>query len=124
MTPVATPETLNTGPEVVIPIILVAVCVVVIAILLRRVLLAVVDELADLVRTYGPVAAGRALDRRPGLAPTPWFCSGCSSWNGLSARRCYHCGGRREDCEAPVPDADTPPGASAGLANRTRNRTG
>jgi small-conductance mechanosensitive channel len=89
----------------------------------RRVLMAAADELADLWRTYGPVALTRALDRRRGLPETPWFCAGCASRNGLAARRCYRCGGRREECEAPVPDADTPAGAGAGLSQRNR-RTG
>ena len=73
--------------------------------------------------TYGPVALTRALDRRRGLPQTPWFCVRCASRNGLAARRCYRCGGEREEFEAPVPDADSPAGASAGLSHRTR-RTG
>ena len=42
---------------------------------------------------------------------------------GIATRRCYRCAGRREECEAPVPDADVPAGAGAGLNQRTR-RTG
>jgi hypothetical protein len=123
MTPIATPDQLNTGPEVVIPIMLVAIVIVIIAAFFRRFLMASADVLAELWRTYGPVAATRALDRRPGLPETPWFCTVCASRNGLAARRCYRCDGRREECEAPVPDADTPAGAGAGLSQRTR-RTG
>jgi hypothetical protein len=123
MTPIATPDELNFGPEVVIPIVLVTLLIVFIAVVFRRVLMAAADELADLWRTYGPVALTRALDRRRGLPETPWFCAGCASRNGLAARRCYRCGGRREECEAPVPDADTPAGAGAGLSQRNR-RTG
>lgn len=124
MTPVATPDELNTGPEVVIPIILVAVLLVLLAIPVGRFLVAAADQLVELWRTYGPVAASKALDRRPGLAQTPWFCIRCASRNGLAARVCYKCGGRREDFEAPVPDAEAPAGPSAGLNARTRNRTG
>lgn len=119
MTPMTGSE-VNTGPDVVVPIMAVAVVAVVLAALFRRSLLGVVDELADLWRTYGPVAARRVLDRRPGLAPTPWFCDRCSSSNTIGARRCYRCGARREDAEAAFPDADTPAGPSAGLTQRTR----
>ena len=124
MTPVATPTELNTGPEVVIPIVLAAIALVLLAIPLQRLLVAVADELAHLYRTYGPVAANKALDRRPNLPQSPWFCLRCSSRNGLAARVCYRCGGSREACELPVPDAEAPAGPSAGLAVRTRNRTG
>jgi hypothetical protein len=120
VTPIATPDQLNTGPDVVIPIVLVAIVLVVLAAIFRRFLMAAVDELADLWRSYGPIAAARALDRRPGLPETPWFCARCASRNGLAARRCYRCDGPREECEAPVPDADTPAGAGAGLTQRTR----
>jgi hypothetical protein len=123
MTPIATADELNTGPEVVIPIVLVTIVIVILAALFRRFLMATADELADLWRTYGPVAIARALDRRRGLPETPWFCATCASRNGLAARRCYRCGGRRDDVEAPVPDADSPAGAGAGLSQRTR-RTG
>ena len=123
MTPIATPDELNTGPEVVIPIVLVTIVIVVIAVVLRRVFIGAADEFADLWRTYGPVAVTRALDRRRGLPESPWFCASCASRNGLAARRCYRCDGRRGECEAPVPDADIPAGAGAGLNQRTR-RTG
>lgn len=120
MTPIATPDQLNFGPEVVVPIVLVAIVVGVLGVSFRRFLVAVVDEFADLWRMYGPVAVARALDRRRGLPETPWFCATCASRNSLAARRCYRCDGRREECEAPVPDADSPAGASAGLNQRTR----
>jgi hypothetical protein len=123
MTPIATGDELNFGPEVVIPVVLVAIIVGVLGVSIRRLLLAGFDELADLWRTYGPVALTRVLDRRRGLPQTPWFCVRCASRNGLAARRCYRCGGEREEFEAPVPDADTPAGAGAGLSHRTR-RTG
>jgi hypothetical protein len=122
MTPISTPAEMNTGIDVVLPIMLVTVIVVVVAVGLRGALMAAADEIADLWRTYGPVASRRALDHRPGLAPTPWFCARCSSANGVSATTCYRCGGRREACEAPVPDADAPAGPSAGLAQRNRSR--
>jgi hypothetical protein len=76
----------------------------------------------DLWRTYGPVAARRALDHRPGLAAVPWICSRCRSYNGVAARRCYKCDARREDAEAAFDDADTPAGPSAGLTQRTRTK--
>ncbi len=120
MTPIATPEGLNIASEVVIPIVLVAIVVVLIAVVFRRVLMGTVDELADLWRVYGPVALARALAHRRGLPETPWFCATCASYNGLATRRCYHCGGRREECEALVPDADIPAGPGAGLNQRTR----
>lgn len=123
MTPIATPDQLDLRLDVVLPIVLVAAIVVVVAVGLRSVLMAAADELAELWRTYGPVAITGALAHRRGLPETPWYCAGCSSYNGLAARRCYRCGGAREECEAPVPDADTPAGAGAGLDQRTR-RTG
>lgn len=124
MTPMATSDQLNTGPEVVIPIVIAAIVLVILAIPIGRFLIAVVDELAHLYRTYGPVAAGKALDRRPNLPQTPWFCTRCASRNGLAATVCYRCGGGREAFELAVPNAEEPAGASAGLATRTRNRTG
>lgn len=124
MTPMSTTDGINAGPEVVIPIVVAAVLLVLLAIPLRGFLVAAVDELAELYRTYGHVALNKALDRRPGLPRTPWFCIQCSSHNTVAARACYRCGGRREACEAPVPDAEAPAGASAGLTTRTRNRTG
>jgi hypothetical protein len=124
VTPIATPDQLNAGPEVVIPIVLVALALVLLAVPIGRLLVAVVDELAHLYRTYAPVAAGKALDRRPNLPQTPWFCTRCASRNGLAAKVCYKCGGGREAYELSVPDAEAPAGASGGLATRTRNRTG
>lgn len=123
MTPVATPDQLNLGLEAVVPIALAVIVIVFLAAILRRVLMGTADEFADLWRTYGPVALTKALDRRHGLPATPWFCASCASRNGIAARRCYRCGGRREECEAIVPDADVPAGAGAGLNQRTR-RTG
>lgn len=120
MTPIATPDGLNTGPETVIPIVLVVVLIVLLAIPLRRVLMAAADGLADLWRIYGPVATTKALDHRPHLASTPWFCIRCASHNGVAATRCYKCDGTRAEFEAPVPDADTPAGAGAGLNQRIR----
>jgi hypothetical protein len=124
MTPVATPSELNTSPEVVLPIVLVAVLLVLLAIPIGRALIAAVDQVVELSRTYGPVAAGKALDKRPGLAQTPWFCLRCTSRNGVAARVCYKCGGSREEFELLVPDAEAPAGPSAGLATRSVNRTG
>ena len=124
MTPMATPEEINSGPEVVIPIVLAVMALVLLAIPLQRLLVAIVDELTNLYRTYGPVAAGKALDKRPNLAQTPWFCTRCASRNGLAAKVCYKCGGGRAAFELVVPNAEAPAGASGGLTTRTRNRTG
>ena len=66
-----------------------------------------------------PVPTGRSIARgcrTPGSVPA-------APPQRLAARRCYRCAGRREECEAPVPDADVPAGAGAGLNQRTR-RTG
>jgi len=96
---------------------------VILAILFRGALVGVLDELVELWRTYAPVATRRALDHRPGLQPTPWFCDRCRSMNGLAAKRCYRCGARREEAEAPVPEgAEEPAGPSAGLTQRTREK--
>jgi hypothetical protein len=123
VTPMTTPTEINASPDVVIPLVIVALVVGILGTLLRRSILAVVDELADLVRTYGPVASRRALDRRPGLPATPWFCDRCHSENGLAASRCYRCGARRDKAEAAVPaGAETPAGPSAGLTQRTRQK--
>jgi hypothetical protein len=124
MTPMSTPTEMNTGLDVVIPIVLVAIVLVLLAIPVQRFLVAVADELVELYRTYGHVAANKALDRRHGLPQSPWFCARCSSRNGLAAKVCYKCAGRREDCELQVADAEVPAGPSAGLNVRTRNRTG
>jgi hypothetical protein len=123
MSPMTGSEGVNFAPEVVIPIVLFAVLVIVLAAVFRSALMGTVDELADLWRTYGPVAARRTLDHRPGLAPSPWFCDRCHSQNGLAASRCYRCGAKREEAEAPVPgDAEAPTGPSAGRNQRTRRR--
>jgi hypothetical protein len=111
------------APDVVVPIVLIAFAVVLIAAVFRGALVAAIDELVDLVRTYGPVAGRRALDHRPGLAATPWFCDRCRSYNGLAAKHCYACGARREEAEAPVPTGvDTPAGPSAGRTQRDRQK--
>jgi hypothetical protein len=123
MTPMTGSEGVNAAPEVVIPIVLFAMFVIVLAAVFRRALMGTVDELVHLLRTYGPVATRRTLDHRPGLAASPWFCDRCQSRNGLAAKRCYHCGATREEAEAPVPgDAEEPAGPSAGLTQRTRRR--
>jgi hypothetical protein len=122
MTPMSTPNEMHTGPEVVIPIVLAAVVIVVIAYLVHRFLVGAADELAELGRTYGPIASKAALDKRPGLPQTPWFCSRCTSRNGLAAKTCYKCGAERAVSELTVEGAEEPAGASAGLAQRTRSR--
>jgi hypothetical protein len=120
--PIVTPERIDASPEVVIPIVIAALVIGVLGVTFRKALMAVVDELAELWRTYAPVAWHRALEHRPGMPETPWFCDRCRSRNSVSAKRCYSCGARREEAEARVPDADEPAGPSAGLSTRTRRR--
>ena len=122
MTPMSTPEGIHAEPEVVIPIVLVAFALMIAAFLLRGFLVDVIDGPVDIWRTYGPVAARRALDHRSGLQDLPWICSDCRSYNGVAATRCYKCDARREDAEAAFPDADIPSGSSAGLTQRTRTK--
>ncbi len=118
--PMVTVERIDASPEVVIPLVIFAMVVGVLGVAFRRTLMRTVDELADLWRTYAPIAARKALERRPGMPETPWFCDRCRSRNSASATRCYSCDARREEAEAPVPDAEAPAGASAGLSSRTR----
>lgn len=120
--PIVTTERINASPEVLIPIVIAALVIGVLGVTFRKVLIATVDELADLWRTYAPVASHRALEHRPGMPETPWFCDRCRSRNSASATRCYACDARRTEAEAPVPDAEEPAGASAGLSSRTRRR--
>jgi hypothetical protein len=120
--PIVTAERIDASPEVVIPIVIFAIVVGVLGVTFRRVLMAAVDELAELWRTYAPLASRKALERRPGMPETPWFCDRCRSRNSASATRCYGCDARRQEAEAPVPDAEAPAGASAGLSARTRRR--
>ena len=120
--PIVTGERIDASPETVIPIVVFAIVVGIVGVAFRKTLMAGVDELADLWRTYVPIAMQKVLRRRPGMPETPWFCARCRSRNSASARRCYSCGARREEAEAPVPDADEPAGASAGLSARTRRR--
>lgn len=118
--PIVTTERIDASPEVVIPIVIFAMVVGVLGVVLRKFMMAVLDELAELWRTYVPIAARRALEHRPGMPETPWFCDRCHSRNSASASRCYSCDARREETEAPVPDAEAPAGASAGLSARAR----
>jgi hypothetical protein len=120
--PIVTTERIDASPEVVIPIVIFAIVVGVLGVTFRRTLMAAVDELAELWRTYAPIVSRKALERRPGMPETPWFCDRCRSRNSASATRCYACDARREEAEAPVPDAEAPAGASAGLSARTRRR--
>jgi len=120
--PIVTGERIDVSPETVIPIVLFAIVVGIAGVAFRKTLMAGADELADLWRTYVPIAAHKVLKRRPGMPETPWFCDRCRSRNSASARLCYSCAARREVAEAPVPDADEPAGASAGLSSRNRRR--
>lgn len=118
--PIVTAERIDASLEVVIPIVIFAMVVGVLGVTFRRTLMAVVDELAELWRTYAPIASRKALERRPGMPETPWFCDRCRSRNSAAATLCYSCHARREEAEAPVPDAEAPAGPSAGLSARTR----
>lgn len=120
MDPLATGDSLDLSTPHVIGVFLIAIVVVVIAVGARRFLMAYADELAELWRQYGPLAMRRMLDRRPHMPQTPWFCERCRSMNGLATTRCYSCGAHRSEAEAPVPDADTPAGPSAGRSRRAR----
>jgi hypothetical protein len=120
MDPIVTAERIDASPEVVIPIVIAAMIIGVLGVVFRKALMAVGDELAELWRTYAPIASRRALEHRPRMPESPWFCDRCRSRNSASAKRCYSCGARREEAEAPVPDSEEPAGASAGLSARTR----
>jgi hypothetical protein len=122
MDPIVTAERIDASPEVVIPIVIVAMVIGVLGVVFRRAVMAVVDELAELWRTYAPIASRRALEHRPRMPASPWFCDRCRSRNSASATRCYSCAARRQDAEASVPDSEAPAGASAGLSARTRRR--
>ena len=118
--PIVTTERIDASPEVVIPIVIFAMVVGVLGVAFRKILMAALDEVAELWRSYGPIASRKALEHRPGMPETPWFCDRCHSRNSASASRCYSCDARREGAEAPVPDAEAPAGASAGLSSRAR----
>jgi hypothetical protein len=120
MDPLVTGDSIDVSPLHVITVVLIAIVIGLLGVGLRRLLMAVADELAELWRSYAPIASQMALDHRPGMPETPWFCVRCRSRNSASSRRCYSCDARREEAEAPVPDAEVPGGASAGLSARTR----
>jgi hypothetical protein len=119
MEPLATTDTLDFSAPHVIAIVLVACLIGLTGVGLRRFLMAYADELHDLWRQYGPIAIRRLLEQRS-MPASPWFCDRCRSRNSLSASRCYACGALRAEAVAPVPNADTPAGASAGRAQRNR----
>ena len=121
MQPMVGPDGVTFDPAVIIPIVVVAVLAVIVAAFGRRAIMSLGDELADLWRSYGPTAARRTMDHRPGLAKLPWICDRCHSYNPVSAKRCYRCDARREDAEATI-EAELPAGPSAGLTQRTRTR--
>lgn len=119
MDPLATTSSIDLSTPHVIAVVLIGGAIGVLGIGIRRFVMAYGDELAELWRQYGPIALRRLLEHRD-MPQTPWFCARCRSHNGRAAARCYACGARREEAEAPVPDADAPAGASAGLSQRTR----
>lgn len=121
MQPMVDGDGITFDPAVIVPIMVVTVLVVIVAAFGRRAIMGVGDELADLWRSYGPMAARRTLDHRPGLATLPWICAVCHSYNPVSARRCYKCDAKREEAEDVI-DAELPAGPSAGLAQRNRTR--
>lgn len=119
MEPLVSGDQLDFSAPHVIAIAVIAVAIGLAAVGLRTFLIAYADQLADLWREYGPIARRRMLERRS-LSRTPWFCDRCRSHNARATTRCYSCGAKRAEAEAPVPDADTPAGASAGRSQRTR----
>ena len=121
MAPIVTSEGIDLSPGTLGPIVLVVAIVTVLAVLGRHWIFEAGDVLADLWRTYGPIAGRRTLDHRPGLAAGPWVCERCRSMNPVSAKRCYKCDAKREDAEAVI-EAEAPVGPSAGLTQRTRTK--
>jgi hypothetical protein len=120
MDPLVTGESIDLSPWHVIGVVVLAIAIGLAGVGARRLLMAVLDELADVWRSYAPIATTKVLDHRPRLPQTPWFCDRCRSRNSAVAGRCYSCDARREEAEAPVPDAEVPAGASAGLSTRNR----
>ncbi|MEI7744518.1 MAG: hypothetical protein WCK58_12320 [Chloroflexota bacterium] len=120
MAPFITPDNAVFSPGVLIPVFVASILIALAGALVRLFLAASLDEIVEMVRQFGPIAAYRARRLRPGPPVTPWFCDRCTSLNGESASRCYKCDARRTEHEAPVPDAEAPAGAGAGLAQRTR----
>jgi hypothetical protein len=119
MEPLATGNSLDLSTPHVIAIMAIAVASVVVAVGVRRFVMAYGDELAELWRLYGPIALRRLLEHRT-MPQTPWYCDRCRSHNARATTRCYACGASRAEAEAPVPDADTPAGPSAGRSQRNR----
>ena len=74
--PIVTAERIDASPEVVIPAVIAALVIGVLGVAFRKTLMAVVDELAELWRTYAPIASLRALEHRPRMPGNPWFCDG------------------------------------------------
>lgn len=119
MDPVVGSTGLDLSAPHVLGVVAIAVVVVVAAAGIRRFVMSYGDELAELWRQYGPIVLRRLLARR-NLPVTPWFCARCRSYNPRATTRCYACDAKREEAEAPVPDADTPASPGAGLSQRTR----
>ena len=117
--PLVTGDGISVDPLHVTAVVAAAVVIGLIGVGLRRLLMAAVDELALLWREHAPAVSRTALGRRS-MPATPWFCARCMSQNSVAAGVCYACGGRREEAELVVLDAEAPAGPSAGLANRTR----
>jgi len=120
--PLVTAAGIDWSPPHVIAICLAAIVIGILGVALRTTIIATFDELADLWREHGSTVTGSVLDHRPNLPQTPWFCLHCKSHNGRMTTRCYKCDATRATSEAPVPDADTPAGPSAGLAQRNQRK--
>jgi hypothetical protein len=118
--PLVTPAAMDFSPLHVIAAVTVGVTVGLLAMGLRRWLVAILDGALQLWREVGPGVVHGVLRRRPGGPATPWFCGRCRSHNTVSAGRCYSCGARREDAQAFMPDGEAPAGPSAGRTQRTR----
>ncbi len=117
--PLVSNGSFNLTPEAITACVIVGIIVGVIGVSTRRFLLASLDELASMGRDLGGRIVVLLLRRRPGtLRDTPWFCIRCRSQNSAWASRCYSCDAKREEAEAPVPDAEVPAGPGAGRARR------
>jgi hypothetical protein len=117
--PLSTPGTLDVSTPHVVAVVLAATVVVVLAVGVFKLLTTYGDELRTLWLEYGPLAITHLLERRR-MPTTPWFCLRCNSHNARGHTRCYACGARRAEAEAPVPDADIPAGPGAGRTRRNR----
>jgi hypothetical protein len=120
--PIVTSAGIDWSAPHVVAVCLAAIVIGVLGVAFRATIFAALEVLADLWREHGGTVIGSILDRRRNLPRTPWFCIECKSHNERMMRYCYKCGATREAAEAPVPDADTPGGPGAGLAQRNQRK--